>query len=284
MFIYFKPVVLSVLLCALTLCFALIMISAAVNTTVLNPDFLINLLEETNFYNILIDTLLSRIFTELPFAQLGETYIRKALTTELIVNEANPFLNAIFAFFHAETDNLPVISLYYFKDSILSEINIPNEALKMEMVEYWLGPLPDTIRLEYLTSLDIFFEVRNIFTIIKLYTFYVISFLIALGVILALLLKNIRDFILFLSSSAIASSLLILLSSIYAFRAIFYSGFGNFLNLNLIFLGFNFSILNDLLAYGTSEFIEKLAVISLSTLIVSAIVLYITPSSSTKIS
>lgn len=106
----------------------LLVYSYAVRSTVLNPDFLTQKLEEANFYSLLKKNLMSTLSYQVMRGQSEELteILNKSITERWLKNQTNSLVTSLLSYLNSDTDKLVLeVSLREPKQNLKENLDLP---------------------------------------------------------------------------------------------------------------------------------------------------------------
>jgi len=236
------------------------------NQTALNISFYDEIFLEQHFYNQLRQWMLFRISTELPHGREGLPYFEKGLTDNWLRQEFLLIMNQLFLFLDGESDELPVFRIYKFKEAVMENMLDYNSfQQKEEVLDFWLGPLPHTVRLQDVTSPIFLWSIRALLDLLKNAMYFSLAFIFAFFGLIFILTKRIRETSLWFSASLFASGLLSFGISLIMIELIRFSDTIHSTQLSMIAQGFHqdsVSILIDSFANTIGSYLNIVSLLS----------------------
>jgi len=209
-----KTILIAFLIVAMTANLTFSGLNLVFNQTVLNISFYEEIFLEQHFYKQLRQWVLLRISTELPHGREGLAYFEKGLTDNWIRQELLLIMNYLSMFLDGESDELPELRIYKFKEAVMENMLDYNSFQKKEEVlDFWLGPLPHIVRLQDITSPKFLWDIRAFVDLLKNAVYFSLAFIFAFFGLIFILTKRIRETALWFSVSLFASGLLSLIIS-----------------------------------------------------------------------
>ncbi len=163
-----RTIIVAIILMALTINFVGLGISLVLNTTFLRVGFYDKIIQEQQFYGQIRQWLFKRVSSELPHGHDAIPYLEKALTEHWLRQEMVFLGNYVFDFFKGKTQQLPILPIYKLFENLAEHMDKEQTLVeKHKLIGYWFGPIPDRVRIQDIQSIDIFWEIRQLFGILK---------------------------------------------------------------------------------------------------------------------
>lgn len=279
LFYIFKILIWLLLLIALIIITINFTLFLNLKAMILNPDFIIEALEQNSGYNDVKNYFLKMIRISLPNGNKSITYLNSIVTDSMIKSELDGFINDFILYIKNVKIDSPVISFLNFKIQIAEKLSLDNGfsvTENLNLVEYWLQPLPDFVRLEDFISLNDLTNLKNIIILIEqIPIISLLFFIILLRLFIAIFDE--LELVLFLFGISFMVSGIIL--SVFSFTTKFIiRNMTIFYNIEFFFseLGFENSINNII-----NDFIEQFnlinSIIGISLVLIGFLSIYLVP-------
>jgi len=158
-----KTIITALLLVVMTVNLTALQFNLAINNTIFNPSFYDETFLELRFYEQLRQWILFRLSTELPHGREGLAYFEKGLTDVWLRQEFILIMDQLSAFLNDETEELPTLRIYKFKEEVMDHMyEFGDNQNKEEILDFWLGPLPYVVRLQDITSIAFLLNLRYV--------------------------------------------------------------------------------------------------------------------------
>lgn len=158
-----KTIITALLLVVMTVNLTALQFNLAINNTIFNPSFYDETFLELRFYEQLRQWILFRLSTELPHGREGLAYFEKGLTDVWLRQEFILIMDQLSAFLNDETEELPTLRIYKFKEEVMDHMyEFGDNQNKEEILDFWLGPLPYVVRLQDITSIAFLHNLRYV--------------------------------------------------------------------------------------------------------------------------
>lgn len=204
-----KTILIALILVVMTVNMAALQFSFILNNTLLSPSFYDEIFLELRFYDQLRQWMLLRLITELPHGREGLAYFERGLTDIWLRQEIIFFMDQLFDFLNAKTEEHPTLRIYMFKEAVMEHMGEFGDDQNIEKIlDFWLGPLPHVVRLQDVTSIAFLHDVRHIISLLRnainiflilVFTFFILLFIIT---------KRLKETLLWFGASLFASGLL----------------------------------------------------------------------------
>lgn len=199
----------ALLLVVMTVNLTALQFNVAINNTIFNPSFYDEIFLDLRFYEQLRQWILLRLSTELPHGREGLTYFEKGLTDVWLRHEFKLILEQLSAFLYNRTEELPTLRIYKFKEAVMEHLNeYGDNQNKEEILDFWLGPLPNVVRLKDITSIAFLYDTRYIMTLLTYAMNISLTLVFAFFVLLFAIIRRFRETLLWFGASLFSSGLL----------------------------------------------------------------------------
>jgi hypothetical protein len=204
-----KAIITALLLFFITVNLTVLQFNLVINKTLFNPSFYDEIFSELHFYGQLRQWMLLRLSTELPHGRDGLSYFEKGLSDVWLRQEFMLVMEQLSAFLNGETEELPTLKIYRFKEAVMDQMyEYGNDQNKEKILDFWLGPLPHVVRLQDVTSITFLYNVRHVITLLKSVTNISIILVFTFVILLFLITRRLKEALLWFGASLFASGLL----------------------------------------------------------------------------